>query len=66
MAFEGQQNGMAGCPASHSVARFPVIMIEYSVNITQFDGLYDPTKDQPFVLSNGDPTGCGFHFDFVC
>ena len=57
-------DGLAGCPSSHNKARFPQIFVEYWLNIKTFDGLYT-ANDQPFVLSMGDPTGYGFHVDFV-
>jgi hypothetical protein len=57
-------DGLAGCQAPHNVARFPQIFAEYWLNIDTFDGLYT-AQDQPFVLAMGDPTGFGFHIDFV-
>ena len=58
-------DGLSGCPATHNVQRFPQIFVEYWLNIDTFNGLYGP-NDSPFVLSMGDPTGYGFHVDFVC
>ena len=55
---------LAGCPSTHQVARFPQIFIEYWLNVETFNGLYT-ANDSPFVLSMGDPTGFGFHADFV-
>lgn len=57
-------DGMRGCPPPHNVKRFPQIFVEYWLNIKTFDGLYT-ANDSPFVLSMGDPTGYGFHVDFV-
>ena len=57
-------DGLAGCQAPYNVARFPQIFAEYWLNIDTFNGLYT-ADDQPFVLSMGDPTGFGFHLDFV-
>jgi hypothetical protein len=58
-------DGLVGCPAPWNVKRFPQIFVEYWLNIDTFDGLYTADQ-QPFVLSMGDPTGFGFHVDFVC
>ena len=57
-------DGIEGCQAPYNVARFPQIFLEYWLNINTFDGLYT-AQDQPFVLAMGDPTGFGFHIDFV-
>ena len=64
MAFP-KGDGLAGCPAGFQKARFVEIMIEYWLDTKRFDGEYT-ANDQPWVLSNGDPTGFGFHADFVC
>ena len=57
-------DGMEGCPEGFRVKRFPQIFIEYWLNTMTFDGLYT-ADDKPWVLSMGDQTGFGFHFDFV-
>ena len=57
-------DGISGCQAPYNVARFPQIFVEYWLNIQTFDGLYS-ANDSPFVLAMGDPTGYGFHVDFV-
>lgn len=57
-------DGIAGCPATHRVARFPQIFVEYWLNVDTFDGLYT-ADDSPFVLTMGDATGYGFHVDFL-
>jgi hypothetical protein len=66
MAFADQPGtGIEKCPSTHRKARFPTIFIEFWYDVSSFDGTY--AKDQvPWVLSNGDPTGLGFHADFVC
>lgn len=64
MSFPTNRDGMAGCPEGFKKARFPEIMIEYWLDVSQFDGQYSP-DEIPWVLSNGDPTGYGFHMDFV-
>ncbi|KAF1996187.1 hypothetical protein P154DRAFT_398337, partial [Amniculicola lignicola CBS 123094] len=56
--------GIDVCPEGFKVARFPTIFIEFWYDIKTFDGQYS-TSDQPWVLSNGDPTGYGFHADFL-
>jgi hypothetical protein len=52
------------CPDSHPHV-MPHIFIEYWFDISVFDGQYG-AGDNPWVLANGDPTGYGFHADFVC
>lgn len=56
--------GLDACPSTHKVARFPAIFIEFWYDISAFDGHYS-ADDTPWVLSNGDPTGFGFHADFL-
>lgn len=38
---------LQGCPATHRVARFPQIFIEYWLNVNTFNGLYS-AQDSPF------------------
>ena len=57
-------DGIQGCPVGFRVARFPAIFVEYYLDVHTFNGLYTPT-DHPWVLSMGDPTGYGFHVEFV-
>ncbi|KAL8778640.1 MAG: hypothetical protein Q9213_007330 [Squamulea squamosa] len=64
MSYPTNQGGIAGCPEGFNKARFPEIFIEYWLDVSQFDGQYG-ANDSPFVLSNGDPTGYGFHMDFL-
>ncbi|KAL9006808.1 MAG: hypothetical protein Q9188_000419 [Gyalolechia gomerana] len=64
MAFPINQDGMAGCPEGFKKARFPEIMMEYWLDVSQFDGQYS-ADEIPWVISNGDPTGYGFHMDFL-
>ncbi|KAL8747473.1 MAG: hypothetical protein Q9184_007592 [Pyrenodesmia sp. 2 TL-2023] len=64
MSYPTNRDGMAGCPEGFKKARFPEIMIEYWLDVSQFDGQYS-ADEVPWVLSNGDPTGYGFHMDFV-
>ncbi|KAK3381833.1 hypothetical protein B0H63DRAFT_435353 [Podospora didyma] len=51
------------CPETHPV-RIPSLLYENTWNVMAFDHLRKP-GDQPFVLSQGDPTGCGYHGDFL-
>ncbi|KAK0663163.1 WSC domain-containing protein [Lasiodiplodia hormozganensis] len=51
------------CPTTHPHI-LPHIFIEFWFDTEPFDGLYD-MSDQPWVVSNGDPTGYGFHADFL-
>ncbi|KAL8673984.1 MAG: hypothetical protein Q9168_001627 [Polycauliona sp. 1 TL-2023] len=64
MSYPGTQAGTAGCPAGFQKARFPEVMIEYWLDIKQFDGQYG-ADEIPWVLANGDPLGYGFHMDFL-
>ncbi len=64
MSYPGTQAGTAGCPQGFQKARFPEVMVEYWLDISQFDGQYG-SDEVPWVLANGDPTGYGFHMDFV-
>ncbi|KAF1944220.1 hypothetical protein EJ02DRAFT_442737 [Clathrospora elynae] len=56
--------GIENCPTTHRAARFPTVFIEFWYDISSFNGQYGP-NDAPWVLSNGDPTGFGFHGDFL-
>lgn len=48
------------CPSTHNI-RLPVIFVENEFNQAS---VYNKIKPNSYVLSNGDPTGYGFHFDF--
>ncbi|KAK1752294.1 hypothetical protein QBC47DRAFT_306703 [Echria macrotheca] len=51
------------CPKTHPV-RIPALLYESTWHVEPFDGL--PFRGrQPFVLSQGDPTGFGYHADFL-
>lgn len=52
------ENG--ACPPSHPT-RLPHIFIENTFNL---DAVYDAVKPDSFVLSQGDASGYGWHFDF--
>jgi hypothetical protein len=56
--------GIENCPTTHRAARFPTIFIEFWYDVSAFDGKY-AASSTPWVLSNGDPTGFGFHGDFL-
>ncbi|KAL8951260.1 MAG: hypothetical protein Q9222_002762 [Ikaeria aurantiellina] len=64
MSYPTNQNGLAGCPAPFNKARFPEVMVEYWLDTSPFDGQYG-ADEVPWVLANGDPTGLGFHMDFI-
>ncbi|KAL9596944.1 MAG: hypothetical protein Q9219_005455 [cf. Caloplaca sp. 3 TL-2023] len=64
MSYPTNRDGMAGCPEGFKKARFPEIMVEYWLDVSQFDGQYG-ADEVPWVLANGDPTGYGFHMDFL-
>ncbi|KAF8244032.1 WSC-domain-containing protein [Wilcoxina mikolae CBS 423.85] len=51
------------CPSTHP-KRFITLFYEYLYDIKKFDSEWVGSQ-HPFVLSNGDPTGFGFHGDFV-
>ena len=68
MAFPTNADGIAGCPAPWNKARFAEIMIEYYLDVSQFDSIqkdYSDPNNAPWVLSDGDPTGYSMHMDFV-
>jgi hypothetical protein len=56
--------GVGACPDTHNKARFPTIFIEFWYDISSFTGSYGAT-DMPWVLAQGDPTGYGWHADFM-
>ncbi|OAL49925.1 hypothetical protein IQ07DRAFT_475557, partial [Pyrenochaeta sp. DS3sAY3a] len=56
--------GVERCPETHRAARFPTIFIEFWYDVSPFDGKYD-ANSSPWAISNGDPTGYGFHADFL-
>ena len=64
MAFPTNRDGLAGCPAPFNVKRFPEIFAEYWLDTSSFNGKYS-ANDKPWVLAQGDPTGFGYHMDFV-
>lgn len=64
MDFPINRDGLAGCRAPFNVKRFPEIFVEYYLNTISFNGEYG-AEDTPWVLAQGDPTGYGFHMDFV-
>ena len=57
----GVDNGP--CPRTHPV-RIPSLLYETTWHVEAFDHLRRP-GDQPFVFSQGDPTGFGYHADFL-
>ncbi|TFK18616.1 hypothetical protein FA15DRAFT_602967 [Coprinopsis marcescibilis] len=52
------------CPASHPV-RVPMILFETAWDTRPFNNMWPTDGTQPFVLSQGDPTGFGHHGDYV-
>lgn len=64
MAYPNSNSGVGieNCPVTHRAARFPTLFIEFWWDISSFKFGAD---EAPWVLSNGDPTGYGFHADFV-
>lgn len=59
----GNGKGLDACPDGFKYARFPTIFIEFWYDVSAFDGHYS-ADSVPWVLSNGDPTGYGWHADF--
>ncbi|KAK3949195.1 hypothetical protein QBC32DRAFT_41380 [Pseudoneurospora amorphoporcata] len=52
------------CPSTHPV-RIPALLYEMTWAVDAFNHLRTPGPgDQPFVFSNGDKTGYGYHADF--
>ncbi|RAR02946.1 wsc domain-containing protein [Stemphylium lycopersici] len=64
MAYPNSYSGVGieNCPSTHRAARFPTLFIEYWWDVSGFT--FGP-DEAPWVLSNGDPTGYGFHADFM-
>ncbi len=60
VSYPDRYNG-GDCPATHPV-RLPGLFYEAFYSVDQFP---HGQGTQPFVLANGDPTGYGFHGDFV-
>ena len=55
----------SSCPASHPKHLFN-LFLEVTYHTDAFTGQWEENVGkQPFVLANGDPTGYGFHADFV-
>ncbi|KAI5777224.1 hypothetical protein EDC01DRAFT_724382 [Geopyxis carbonaria] len=52
------------CPSTHP-KRLVSIFIEVLYSISEWDAEWKSSSKHPFVLSNGDATGYGYHADFV-
>ena len=52
------------CPAGFPI-RLVTIFFEVTFIVDDFASRWYADRPQPFVLANGDPTGYGFHGDFV-
>lgn len=63
MAYPDNYNG-GNCPDSHPVPTMG-LFYEFLYSTADFEWWTPSDADQPFVLSNGDTTGRGFHGDFV-
>ena len=50
------------CPSSHPTP-LPQLFAEFNHDVKQFVG--KPGAKDPWVLAQGDPTGAGFHADFI-
>eukprot|EP01117_Protostelium_nocturnum_P001963 TRINITY_DN12618_c0_g1_i1.p1 TRINITY_DN12618_c0_g1~~TRINITY_DN12618_c0_g1_i1.p1 ORF type:complete len:582 (-),score=180.01 TRINITY_DN12618_c0_g1_i1:250-1995(-) len=61
MSYPTKRANGGDCPATHPV-RIPGIFFEAFYSVDQFP---HGTGTNPFVFSNGDPTGYGYHGDFV-
>lgn len=48
------------CPAGYDKGRFPALFFETVYMTPQFNGL-----DGEYIFANGDPTGYGYHGDFI-
>ncbi|RDW56584.1 hypothetical protein BP5796_13049 [Coleophoma crateriformis] len=61
---KGTASGRANCPVGW--IHTPHLFFEVYWNTPKFAGQWTPGQGtQPFVLSNGDPTGYGLHADFI-
>ncbi|KAF8467322.1 hypothetical protein BDZ91DRAFT_771969 [Kalaharituber pfeilii] len=63
MAYPDRVDG-GKCPSSHPI-RLISIFYEIMFDIDEWKDDWLPGGKWPFVLSNGDPTGYGFHGDFI-
>jgi len=61
VAYPIERPDGGNCPPTHPV-RLPNLFFEAFYSVSQFP---HGTGRQPFVLGNGDPTGFGFHGDFL-
>jgi len=52
------------CPSTHPV-RIPMILFETAWDTRPFNNMWPTDGSQPFVLSQGDPTGYGHHGDYL-
>jgi hypothetical protein len=52
------------CPSSHPV-RMPTLFFEIVWDTRQFNNMWPTDGSQPFIFSQGDPTGFGQHADYV-
>ncbi|EAU87499.2 hypothetical protein CC1G_11718 [Coprinopsis cinerea okayama7 len=52
------------CPETHPV-KTPTILFEISWDTRPFNHMWPEDGSQPFVLSQGDPTGYGHHGDYL-
>ncbi len=59
---DGKDNG--NCPTSHP-RNFISIFGEFIYKVQDFEYYQDANKNGPWMWSNGDTTGYGFHCDFV-
>jgi hypothetical protein len=64
MAYPASGNYKSGpCPSSHPVQLIS-LFFEILYDTNQFANMWYGNS-HPFVFANGDPTGYGFHGDFV-
>ncbi|KAF2085078.1 WSC-domain-containing protein [Saccharata proteae CBS 121410] len=52
------------CPSTHP-KHIMTLFFEVTYRTDQFDDMWYDEVKQPFVFANGDPTGYGFHGDFI-
>ncbi|KAK7051614.1 hypothetical protein VNI00_004593 [Paramarasmius palmivorus] len=53
-----------GCPSTHPV-QLPLLFFETYWDTTPFDNEWNEPDGQPFVWAMGDPTGYGYHADYM-
>lgn len=64
VAYPIESYNSGHCPSTHPV-QFISLFYEVLYDVSKFDDQWPSPSTHPFVFSNGDTTGYGFHGDFV-